>query len=107
MRLLKGAQAVGAVVFFAYVLVVTVVTPFYNWQYARDNGFIRWVLFGSIVSTAKAVAWPYFVFLTSESREIPSAGPEQRSPTLPASSEPRSFTCREPLPEFTLGRDSN
>jgi len=25
----------------------------------------------------------------------------------PASSEPRSFKCREPLPEFTLGRHSN
>ena len=26
---------------------------------------------------------------------------------LPASSEPRSFKCKEPLPEFTLGPNSN
>lgn len=27
--------------------------------------------------------------------------------TLPASGEPRSFRCKEPLPEFTLGPTSN
>jgi hypothetical protein len=26
---------------------------------------------------------------------------------IPANGEPRSFKCKEPLPEFTLGRDSN
>jgi len=27
--------------------------------------------------------------------------------TIPASGAPRSFTCKEPLPEFTLGPTSN
>jgi hypothetical protein len=35
---------------------------YFNWTYARDNGFMKWLLLGQIVPTAKAVVWPYFVF---------------------------------------------
>jgi hypothetical protein len=28
----------------------------------RTNGFLRWVIFGEIVATAKAIVWPYFAF---------------------------------------------
>ncbi len=37
-------------------------TPYYNWQYAKNNGFASWLFFGEIVATAKAFAWPYFLF---------------------------------------------
>ena len=33
--------------------------------------------------------------------------PQPKKSTLPPGSEPRSFTCKEPLPEFTLGPASN
>jgi hypothetical protein len=34
--------------------------PYYNWKYAKANGFVKWLFFGDIISTAKALAWPYF-----------------------------------------------
>jgi hypothetical protein len=36
--------------------------PYYNWQYAREHGFIEWLFFGEIISSTKAFAWPYYVF---------------------------------------------
>lgn len=44
--------------------------PYYNYVYARDNGFMRWLLFGEVVATAKAIVWPYFL-LASSSSSIP------------------------------------
>jgi hypothetical protein len=35
--------------------------PYYNWQYAKENGFVSWLLLGEVVATARAMAWPYFV----------------------------------------------
>lgn len=62
----------------ALVLIVTLyliftgifVVPYYNWRYARDNGFVSWLLMGEVVATAKALVWPYFaLFNTSTSSE--------------------------------------
>ncbi|MCP4681855.1 MAG: hypothetical protein GY864_05960 [Desulfobacterales bacterium] len=39
--------------------------PYYNWQYIKNNGVAEWLLFGEIIPTAKAFAWPYFVFFSS------------------------------------------
>lgn len=44
------------------VVSMTIFTPYYNWQYAKENGFVSWFLLGEIVPTMKAMAWPYFVF---------------------------------------------
>lgn len=41
-------------------------TPYYNWQYAKTHGFVKWFLFGEVIATTKAVAWPYFVFFNSD-----------------------------------------
>ena len=48
-----------------FIAAFVVFTPYYNWQYAKTHGFIKWLVFGEIVATAKAVAWPYFVFVKS------------------------------------------
>lgn len=45
-----------------YMTTVVIAAAYYNWQYAHQNGFVRWVILGEIVSTAKAVVWPYFAF---------------------------------------------
>jgi len=61
---------------FAYILAgylglaLLIFTPFYNYTFARDNGFFRWFMFGEVVATAKAAVWPYFL-LTSSSSSIP------------------------------------
>jgi hypothetical protein len=35
--------------------------PYFNCQYAKDHGFLAWLLLGEIVPTLKATVWPYFV----------------------------------------------
>lgn len=53
-----ATRAVAAVLLTPYLLSVMVMTPSYNWRYARDNGFLKWLLLGQIVPTAQALAWP-------------------------------------------------
>lgn len=49
--------------FLVYVaLAILVFTPYYNWQYAKTNGFMRWITLGQVVPTMKAAIWPYYVF---------------------------------------------
>jgi hypothetical protein len=42
-------------------------TPYYNWQYASQNGIVSWLRWGEVKSTLKAFAWPYFTF---EARDV-------------------------------------
>jgi hypothetical protein len=43
---------------FSWLLFV----PYYNWTYANDNGFVKWLLLGEVVATGKGIIWPYFFF---------------------------------------------
>ncbi len=46
-----------------YITVAFIVfAPYYNWNYAKKHGFVKWLFFGEVVATAKAVVWPYYVF---------------------------------------------
>ena len=31
-----------------------VFVPYFNWTYARDHGFVRWIVLGEVAATAKA-----------------------------------------------------
>jgi hypothetical protein len=33
----------------------------FNYQYAREHGFVEWLAFGEIVPSLKATIWPYYV----------------------------------------------
>jgi hypothetical protein len=48
------------IVFHIYVLISFIIIPYYNWQYAKENGFIKWLCFGEIKSTIKSFSWPYY-----------------------------------------------
>ncbi len=62
------AGNIFTVVLWIYMLpAVFIFTPYYNWQYARENGFVRWLLLGEVVSTVKAFGWPYFTFIRKSS----------------------------------------
>ena len=56
-----------------YILLVIYIIPFayfmfyFNWEYAKKNGFVSWLCFGEVVVTAKSIIWPYYVFLNKES----------------------------------------
>jgi len=53
-----------------YLIPLIVILPYYNWDYAKKNGFVSWLCFGEVVATAKSIIWPYYVFLNKESDEI-------------------------------------
>ena len=54
--------AVGSFIAIVYAVGVGIFALVFNWQYANQNGFISWLLFGEIVATLKAIFWPFFVF---------------------------------------------
>ena len=56
------SKFVSAILGLYIVSVLMFALPYYNWQYAKEHGFLRWLFLGEIVATAKSVAWPYFVF---------------------------------------------
>jgi hypothetical protein len=60
MKILKG---MCLAIWYIYAASIFVMGPIYNWRYARENGFIKWVLLGEMVPTAKAIVWPYFEFI--------------------------------------------
>jgi hypothetical protein len=68
-----------------YMMTVMGMGVFYNWQYAREHGFVQWFLLGEIVPSAKALVWPYFAFGQDH-----SAGPP-----LTAQLAPHQFTSAE------------
>src|SRR5262245_49680600 len=57
----RSGEKVASMLLSVYMLSATVAAAYYNWEYARTNGFLRWALFGEIVPTARALVWPYFV----------------------------------------------
>lgn len=42
-------------------LAILVFTPYFNWQYAKEHGFLSWLLLGEIIPTAKGLLWPLFL----------------------------------------------
>ncbi len=56
------------IICFAYSMGVMGSALYFNWQYARDYGFVKWVFFGEIIASAKAIVWPYYVFSTPVNR---------------------------------------
>lgn len=47
-----------------YAITVGLATPYFNWLFAKENGFMAWLFFGQIVPTFQAMVWPYFVFFS-------------------------------------------
>lgn len=63
--ILKVLGKLTSFIIVGYSFTIMFFIPYYNWQYAKNNGFAKWLLLGEIVPTAKAFAWPYFVFFKS------------------------------------------
>lgn len=45
-----------------YVVGMMISVPYLNWQYAKQNGFVKWILLGEIVPTLQSAIWPYYIF---------------------------------------------
>jgi len=49
-------------IFYLYFISTIIFVPYYNWTYAKENGFIKWLVFGELIATGKGIVWPYFMF---------------------------------------------
>jgi len=47
---------------YLYCIVAGLMALVFNYQYARDHGFLAWVFFGEIVATVKAIFWIFFIW---------------------------------------------
>lgn len=45
---------------------VIIATPYFNWRYAKEHGFVSWIAFGEVIATAKAIVWPYFMITNGQ-----------------------------------------
>lgn len=54
--------SVWGCLFSAYFSVVMFTVPYYNWRYASENGFVKWLLLGEIVPTFQGLVWPYTMY---------------------------------------------
>ena len=45
-------------ILIAYAISVAIFSVYYNWEFARDHGFLMWLFFGQIIPTFKALIWP-------------------------------------------------
>jgi hypothetical protein len=50
-------------ILYLYGLGIAVFAVWFNYRYAIEAGFVKWVFFGEVIATAKAIIWPYFIFV--------------------------------------------
>ncbi len=62
-KILLGSMLV---IFYLYSFIAFGFAAYYNYNYAKNNGFGKWIIIGGITSTAKSVIWPYFEFFAKE-----------------------------------------
>lgn len=54
---------------YIYLMGIPISAIYFNYQYARQHGFVEWLFFGEIVPTLKAPIWPYFAFAGTASSD--------------------------------------
>jgi len=70
---------------YIYLAGLIVSGTYFNWQYAQQNGFIKWLLFGETVPTGQSTIWPYYAvkYLVDSDSSRQSAGWQDRSSQPP------------------------
>ena len=64
----RKSALVGVIILtcYFYALSIGIAVPYYNWEYARKNGFAKWLFLGEIVPTLKGLVWPYYALHRGE-----------------------------------------
>lgn|GEM_PF-2281267 len=57
-----GSRSLFSILLSGYLLTVFLAVPYYSWQYAKERGFMRWLILGEIEPIGKALVWPYYAF---------------------------------------------
>jgi hypothetical protein len=86
-RLPRVFRNLGAVLITLYGIGVAIAVPVFNWQYARENGFWRWLLLGEVVATLKATIWPYYLCTGATAGNQRHDGLLERPPSPSAESQ--------------------
>ena len=59
-------KILNIVIMIYFMVAFLIFTPYYNWTYAKEHGFVEWIFFGEVVATSKAITWPYFALLSQD-----------------------------------------
>jgi hypothetical protein len=71
-------------IFCVYFVGLMISGVYFNWQYASDNGFLKWLFWGEIVPTLQSTIWPYYAvrqFVTQDLDNLPAVGQQQYTQT--------------------------
>jgi len=49
------------IIAIVYGISAAVMALYFNWLYAVQNGFWKWLLFGEIIATFQGLFWPFFI----------------------------------------------
>ena len=55
-------KQLGMGIFYLYIFGVVIATPYCNWVFAHNHGFVKWIFFGEIIATLQAFIWPIWLF---------------------------------------------
>ncbi len=67
MRSESRSRSLLNVLLSVYMWSVFVAVPYFSWQYAREHGFLQWLMLGELQPVAKALIWPYYAFAEKKS----------------------------------------
>lgn len=83
MRKLRGAGCL-TVFLFIYSLGVCLSLVYFNLEYAREHGFVDWLLLGQVIPCLKSTIWPYYLVRGGTGETLSeTSGPRGRlSPTV-------------------------
>lgn len=56
----KTLKNIGLAAYYIYFLSMMFAAPYFNWRYAKEHGFMSWLVFGEVVATAESLIWPYY-----------------------------------------------
>lgn len=45
-----------------YCAISIILTPYNNWKYAKEQGFVKWLILGQIEPTIDSFSWPYHFY---------------------------------------------
>lgn len=64
----QGPGFFGLLLYLYFFIALFIAFPYFNYQYARQNGFFNWLFLGELVPTAQSFIWPYYL-LNSKTKE--------------------------------------
>ena len=85
------------IICYAYGMGVMGSVTYFNWQYAKDNGFVKWLFLGQIIPTAKGIVWPYYLF-----NKTPDTNKEHVISSFEHYSQAVELINKQPSPIFSV-----